>query len=496
MKSEVHVNNLIETSPFVREWLSDLLGLAMVPWEDEQRIELLLKLPLKETLATLARRLDCDEDDVFAQVAARTGSFVAPEHSPDFTIHHLRDLDDMEAHSRLTPILDCDPWEVLDELFDARAMLNTLFEVVPEMARQILLSRIRNDSSLPLVTEVLRNLLLIHRKVEEHFDVGDCAWGLLIDRQGWLKYSALSKLRSFCASRGMGQPVGASILAAILQQHSSYDRAQEIRLDALAIIHIQQRINWITRQLREQSEEIAQRASATVADASPLLLLEQHLKFYELKAPASAWRMILNSGKAQPTTIREQFPKIDFHSTKVSGTPLDYSSLKTRTEEIHGGPSFWRFLGRRKVVTRNLIVSCQIEESDSTIDVLTCNDISPEQSLALDKCFALLPAIVAGQGWVEDIGEQILLAPFFSSDSFRDVLISTCSEFSRELIRGLILAGVELRTGLESVLDERLSSEISIKLPGGDLIHPLDRDDIMSLTQKYYAGQSDLHIIQ
>jgi hypothetical protein len=209
----------------------------------------------------------------------------------------------METQSQLSSIFNCEPWNVLDELLDVQAILDTLFEVAPEIVRHMLRYRIQEDSPFSQASEAIENILSAHRKVEERFGIDEYKWDRIVDEHDWLKGSAIDKLRSFCAKRGIIQQSGASLLATALQEHAPDKSEDEIQLDALAVIHIQQRINWIVRQLHEQAEGLAQKVSTSAEASSPWAQLEQHLKFYELKAPASAWRMVIEPAEVKAMIV-------------------------------------------------------------------------------------------------------------------------------------------------------------------------------------------------
>lgn len=497
MRSEVHIVNLIPISSHIRQLISTLLGLSSKPWESAYYNDLLLRLPLKESLKTLMQNLECDEDEVFQRISARASAFVTNHYTLNLTIDHLRELDSMEVHSHLSPIFNCDPWDVLDELLDVQATLGTLFEVAPEMVRQMLSSRIQDDLPFPHASEAIRNILLAHHEIEERFDIDEYNWNWIVNEHNWLKGNSIDKLRSFCAERGIIQQSGASLLAATLQEYSPHVSTDEIRLDVLALIHIQQRFNWIVRQLHEQAEDLARKVSSSVEDSSPWAGLEQHLMLYELKAPASAWRMMLEPTEVNVTTIKEKLSPIDIRSIVNSGTPKNFSYLKVRTEEIKTNLSVQEFRENEEAA-RNLIVSCQIEESDLACDILICSNVPPTQLASLEQFFSSIPAITAASSWVSDIGSQLLLTPLISSHSFRDALINACTNFSRAIIQGLILAGVKLPSELDSELDERLSYEFSIKplTYKQDLVYSINHADLIDMVQKEYTDRSNVRIIK
>ena len=498
MKDEIHFINLFRTSQQLRELVSKLLGSSIKPWESVYSMDLLAQLHLRQTLVTLAARLECGEDQVFTKITARTSESIFSSYPLNFTIHDMRELDSMDTESRLAPILNCDHWDVLDELFDVHAMLNTLFEFAPEMVRQLLQSKIRKDQPLPSVVEVVRSIMLAHRRIEEHFGIKEHEWGKFIDERNWLRHSALNKLLRFCAERGNVQSSGASLLAVALQEppQAHSDSSDKVQLDALAVIHIQQRINWIIQQLREQAKELAENIAARLA-SSPLARLKQHLEFYELKAPADAWRKIITKEAGLPP-LQGKFPEIDIRSTGTAGTPLKGSVLRTRTEQIYEKLPFWRFRKKRKIIETNLLVSCETEEVEGPVDILICRNVSPAQIASLEEFFSAIPAIAASQNWVSDIGKKLLLVPRIFSQSLGDILVDASDRFSRELIQGLVLAGVKLKTGLEPTLPERLSSELWIKPTEvhKDVVHPLNRADIVELIRKHYVDQNNFLIIR
>jgi hypothetical protein len=491
MRSEIYITNLIQASPYACQLISSLLGLSSRPWETGGSDDLLFRLPLKESLTMLMDHLECDEDEVFQKIAAHLNTPVTDHYPLNFTIDHLRELDNIEANSHLSAIFNCDPWDTLDELLDVQAILDTLFEVAPEMVRHMLRSRIQYVSSFPSASEAIRNILLAHRKVEEHFDVDEYKWNRIIDEHKWLKSSAIAKLHRFCAERGIVQQSGASLLAATLQEYALSQSTDEVLLDSLAIIHIQQRINWIVRQLYDQVEELAQKVSMSVEASSPLAQLEQHLKFYELKAPASAWRLAFESTEVKVTTIREKLSKLEIRSTGSSGTPKSSSYLKVRTEKIDASPSLRRFWGKGEII-QNLIVSCQIQESNLPCDILICSNVPTDQFDLLEEFFSSIPTTIVASRWISDIGSQIMLAPLISSTSFRDALITACTSFSREIIQGLILAGVKFQSGLELGLDKCLRSELSIKpiKYDLDLVQPINRSDVVNMVRNDYVDNN------
>jgi len=496
MRGEIHLINLIKTSSQVREVVSKLLGSSRKPWETEERLDLLLRLPLKQTLSTLADRLECSRDQVFTKIVDRARPSTAGSYPLKLMLEHLREMDSVDTHSRLARILNCDPWDVLDELFDVQAILNTLFQFAPEMVRQILRPRISKDRLLPAAGEAIRSILLVHRRLEEHFGIEESDWGQLIDNQNWLRQTAVTRIVRFCSERGIVQPSASGFLVAALHEssHNWSSDGEDVPLDALAIIHIQQRISWIVQQLREQAYEVAQNIAARLP-GSPLSRFQQHLEFYELKAPACAWRSLFTK-RANAPAMSETFPGVDIRSTGTAGTPLKASVFKTRTEQTRGKLPFWKFM-KRRVVETNLIVSCQIAEAVAPVDILICRNVSPAQFASLEEFFSAIPAVSASQNWVSDIGKKLLLAPRIFSQSFVDILVNACDSFSRELIQELILTGVRPKSGLESKLPQQLSSDLLIRPVEAqrDVIHPLNRSDIMELIQKDQGDQSNVLVI-
>jgi hypothetical protein len=142
-------------------------------------------------------------------------------------------------------------------------------------------------------------------------------------------------------------------------------------------------------------------------------------------------------------------------------------------------------------------VSCQIDESDLPCDILICSNVQPAEIAFLEQFFTSIPAATAAPGWVSDIGGQLLLAPHISSDSLRTALSDACAGFPREVLQGLILAGVKLSSRLESVLSEGLSYEPPIKPAqyDQDLIYPISHAEVIGTVKNDYLGRDNVRVI-
>jgi hypothetical protein len=498
MRSEIYVTNLVRTSIRARTFIANLLGRWVVP----DRGGLLLRLPLAETLETLAAHLDCHQDQVFVRLATHLKRDTEGRPPPPFTVAHLRQLVHSDKRKRLAQALGCDQQHVFDELFDVHAILDTLFEVEPAEVLLQLISRPQGDTLLPPADTVFRKVLEINQKVAEHYEIGEFGWGRLLDEHKWLRSGALTQLRTYAIGQGFAQATGSSLLAVAIETHPYGGTADGVYLDALAIIHIQQRIDWIVRQLREQAQELASKVGDIVPVYSSLARLQRNIEFYELKAPANAWRIALGlKGTESPDlepTMREKIGSVDIHSIGAPGTPKQASYLKVRTEEIRSKPPRRKFWKKAQVAARRLVVSCEIEEHDLPVDILICNNVPPIQIALLEKLFTSLQGGVAAQGWVSDIGTQLLEVRYAPVDTLRNALVNACTELQSGLIRSLVLAGIHLPDRLHPSWEGKLSRELSITPVENDqdTIFPVSRADIMEMVRQDYAQQNNLRVIE
>jgi hypothetical protein len=498
MRSEIYVVNLVKASVRARTFMANLPG----PWISPHRDTLLLRLSQGETLGTLATHLRCPQAQVFVKLAARMKRDIEGRFPPLFAAEHLHKLALTNTCNRLAKALSCDPEQALDKLFDVHAMLDTLFEVEPVEALLLMMSGTRRDSRFPPADITLLKLLAIRQKATEHYKINDFEWGRLLDEHRWLRNSALTRLRSYAVEQGFAQDTGANLLAAAIETDAYGGSAYEVHLDALAIVYIKQRIDWIVRQLRERAQELASEVADIVPVYSPLARLQSHVEFYELKAPATAWRLTLDLKETElpepGPTVREKISDVDIRSTGISGTPRPSSYLRVRTEETWSDPPRWQFWKETQLLETHLIVSCEIEESDLPVDILVCSNVSPVQIASLGKFFTSLQGGVAAQGWVSDIGTRLLEARCVPLDTLREALTNACTRLLTELIRSLILAGVDLPCELGSVWGKTLGRRLPI-LPieyDQDTIFPMSRADILDLVRQDYAHQDDLQIVE
>jgi|CXWL01.1.fsa_nt_gi hypothetical protein len=499
MSSEAFVVNAVKASEQVSALVSDLLG----PWVGLGRDEVLYRLPHEESAVRLAEQLQCQKDQVFDELATRVvQSLIEGRRPPAFAIRHLHLLMREESRRRLARALMCDLSQTLNELFDVNALMRILFEVEPSEAVALLHSMIQRSAPLPSAESALISLLKLKSPVEMHYQMNEYQWGLFLEERGLLRDSALSRLRSYALEHNFADDLGANLLAATLETRASTKPDDERHLDALAILHIRQRIDWIVRQMRDQTEELALTVGEAVPGHSPLVRLRPHIEFYELKAPARAWHTILDLKDAKrlenEPTLREKLAMAGVRSTGAGGNPKKQSFLRVRAEEVRSQPPKWQFWKKPQVLELSLIVSCEVDELDAPVDILVCPKVSLAQVAALTKLFTVLPGYVIAPHQVSDIGEQLLKSRYMSIDTFRRALVNACAELLPQLIQSLILAGVDLPGGMESPWDEDLSYQLPLEPVDRerDTVFPLSRAEILSYIRQVYANHGNLMIVE
>ena len=499
MNSEVFVINVVKASGRASALVADLLG----PWVGPNRHEVMHRLPQEESTDRLAELLQCPKDEVFDRLATRIArSLIEGRPSPAFTFRHLHQLTHEEPRRRLARTLTSEPSYVFDDLFDVYALLRILFEVEPSAALLLVRSAAQHGVSLPPAEWVLIRLLKLQSQVEAHYQMNEYQWGAFLDEQRLLRDSALSRLRRYAIEHGFADDSGANLLAAAMETRTYAKPDDERNLDALAILHVRLRIDWIVRQMRDQAQELALAVGDAAPSHSPLARLRPHIEFYELKAPARAWRIVLDlKGATVPErepTLREKLSTVEVHSTGAAGTPKEMSFLRVRTEDVSSQPPWWQFWRKPQVLALRLIVSCEVEEHDLPVDILVCPSVSPVQVTSLEKLFASLPSLVIASQRVQDMGVQLLDSRHKPIDTFHQSLVNSCAECLPELIRSLILAGVDLPGGVESPWDELLSYQLPVEPTDReqDTLFPLGRSDILSRIQQEYAHQNYLLVIE
>jgi hypothetical protein len=322
----------------------------------------------------------------------------------------------------------------------------------------------------------------------------------LFDSEGmWMRLPLQETLETLSAQLKCPQDMVFTRLATEIK-HSVSDRpaSGEVHLDTLALVHIRQRTKWITEQLREQAQELVDAVGPSVPADSDLARLRPCLMMYELRSPAEAWRTVLKLQESVIPSIREKLAAIDFRSTGMSGSPKAGHYLNIRTEEIWSQPPRWQFWKKPQLVGTKLIVSCAVEEFEQAVDILSFHNVPPSQIASLEQLFAALPGDIAGQSWASDIGARLVEARPIAFMAPRDIIVNACLQLYPEIIRGLILAGIDLPGVVHPLWEEQLSYKLPVTpVPESqDTIFPLSRAEILDLTRQEYLQQDGLRIVE
>lgn len=285
MKSEIYVIHLLKASAVARKFIEQECG--------KSAKDLLENLSSKEALNELARCLGVVSERVFETLAELLRHDIQGKEAPRFLDEQLVIV--INIPSNLLSILECNSAQALEQLFDVPIIWNIIFEKEPVTARQKLNTSIQNDYLIPPAENVLLKFLALYKKSHNQIEIGK-----IIDEYHCLHRSALTKLRNYALEKGYTIGSDSSLLRVAIDSSCSEKKIHEKNLDTLAIIYIEQTIKWIVIQMREEAQTLASNINNSVPENSPLEELQSHIEFYELKAPAIAWRKVFSRMKTNP----------------------------------------------------------------------------------------------------------------------------------------------------------------------------------------------------
>lgn len=296
MKSEIFALHLFKSSPRIQLLAADLLE-SGGSYDDTP---LLIKWWRSQTINQLSEMLQCPSSQVFEKLAERFTRQIHGMHLPPLTLPHIQKLESSNARRALARALECRDQEVYEQLFDLYAILKTFYSIDPDIVKTLLLATINQDSPLPPIKTIIQLVVQLSPRITRHFLIGERDWGKFLDKEAWLRHSALAKLSSYAASLGY-HPTEDSRLLAVALEASPRVTEDVSPLDTLAILHIRQRLSWISAQLREKAQELLESEFHPVDQEGRFLKeIRANLRFYEMNEPALAWRDLLEIPLAKP----------------------------------------------------------------------------------------------------------------------------------------------------------------------------------------------------
>lgn len=300
MKSEIYTIHLLKSSSIARQAVENRCG--------RNSKFLLKRLPLKQTLKELVSCLEVFPKQVFETLAKQIDLEIQERKAPDFLDEQLPIV--LNTPSNLLYILDCDFSEqLLEQLFDALIIWNSIFEEEPNKARKMLEQSIEEDYLLPLVEDALYTFLKLHKKTEKKISIGK-----VLDDNHLLKRKSLTKLRNNSLKKGYTTGSDSSLLRVAIDSSCTPQSIREEDLDTLAIIYVKQQIKWIIIQLQEEAQALISSISTSILKISSLRDLELYIEFHALKAPANAWRKFFSRITSDYNEVRKKTSDLDrFH---------------------------------------------------------------------------------------------------------------------------------------------------------------------------------------
>ena len=435
MNGEMYVVQLVKSSERARSVASRYLGMA----SRDGQLEVLKELDL---VPRLTGPLDCSEQTVFTEFAWCIRDELL-RHSPSsFTLSHLRLLDDAHVQTPLDNLLDCQPGQGIQSLFDPVKMKGTLQKVNPTQA-----------AAAPLASRSLLQAILLPRHVsaiEQRYDVDFNSWGEFIQQERWLKVEAIQRLRDYANKlKRPAEHPPISILAAFLDdlQEGKADRV----FDKLALAYLRQRLLWVVESLREQAIKRAQNASILDPSQPAYGHLPAWIEIYERGAVLRAMPYLTPDRKPLSTFIPSANYKI---IQSLDGKPDLKKPLVVRAERKY--EKGWI----RKTKVGAFEIHCYLQGKEEAYPQLQCHGLPLD---IYEHLIAVIPQLTgadlspAGTTLPERLLNTLVLVP----DRFIRFISSGVKQLGPAFAQCLVFCG----TPLPIELDIPGRADLNDKLP-------------------------------
>jgi hypothetical protein len=292
MKSEIRVVNLILSSDNARVVVINYF----TRYSSYSKLEVLLHLGEQSALGKIAEKLECAVEEVFVELARTLEGYIDGHYPKSFQSADLYRLSSATSCRHLANIFKCPAKEAMDYLLNPDALLQILWRVNPADVDQ-LLQRDTSTSIRLSVNSILPKIITNLQTIKRAYQVNEADFGNLLTQHGCINALAEARLREYAVKCGF-ETIGVDVMRLVKEaMDGSFGRIPrgDVELDSLAQLHLKQRTQWITRQLREEVDKLINQAGQALPDDVSIRSVQTHIEYYELKSPAKAWKRLGDS---------------------------------------------------------------------------------------------------------------------------------------------------------------------------------------------------------